>query len=441
MSLNQSGLMTAGVDRPRLGARWTTLTAVMMIASMATLMRSYIAIKLFFLVLFVLAFIGNVIFRKTRILVYPRLVWFYLLIALAGLIWAFVGVLHPNNYVQGDLQALRLYVLWSFAFIVLYTFVRTGTSLRAMHEAIIIAGILIPLINFVGLYDQLTGLGLISDNIRQELGMDNIGFGIGYIQYGSSNIISMFVIAPYLLSLQFRADARKWNSMLTKVALVLSLIFAALSGRRALWIVVVLTPCTILLLSRVTGGYGLMKARGKKFLIACTIAGVIGLGMFLIFPQIGRDLGTANRLQEAFSSEDERTIEEPYLIGAFMKSPVLGSGFGGYAGYQRNEEEPWTYELTYQKLLFNMGIVGTAFLVTLFSAYLLFVVKLLRRFKDGSAIPFALLVGFCSLLIGAYSNPYFSGFDTLFFAGLLPYLSTFRRGFDYSTPKAVVSPL
>jgi O-antigen ligase len=150
----------------------------------------------------------------------------------------------------------------------------------------------------------------------------------------------------------------------------------------------------------------------------------------LILPEAGVDVVSISRLQQAFSSEDERTIQGPYLIHAFMESPVFGSGFGGYAGYQRNDLRPWTYELTYQKLLFNMGIVGTAFLLTLFCLYLLLVIKLLRRFKNGSSIPFGLLVAFCSTLVGAYSNPYFGSFDFLFFVGLLPFLSTFQLGFD-----------
>jgi hypothetical protein len=122
-----------------------------------------------------------------------------------------------------------------------------------------------------------------------------------------------------------------------------------------------------------------------------------------------------------------------------MESPVFGSGFGGYAGYQRNDLKPWTYELTYHTLLFNVGIVGAAFLLTLFSFYFLLAIGLLSRFKEGSAIPFGLLVAFCSLLAGAYSNPYLGGFDSLFFAGLLPYLSTFQNGFDRPTSTAGVA--
>jgi hypothetical protein len=141
-------------------------------------------------------------------------------------------------------------------------------------------------------------------------------------------------------------------------------------------------------------------------------------------------------LKAAFSAQDERTIQRGYLFDGFAESPVLGSGFGAYAGYLRNEERPWTYELTYHQMLFNVGVVGVGFLGALFSLCLVLVIRLLRRFKDGSAIPFGLLVGFCSLLIGAYSNPYFASFDFLFFVGLLPYLSTFQLGFDWSASAA-----
>lgn len=410
----------------------------MFIAAMATLLQSYLSIKLLFLGLFLLAFLVSVYRRRTRIIVYRRLVWFYVWIGLAGLVWAFVGLLHPANYVQAVFDALKLYVLWSAAFVVLFTLLRAGSSLQPIHTAMVIAGALIPLINLVGLYGEFSGLGLISDGIRQELQME-IGFGDGYVQFTSMNISSMFVIAPYLLSLQFHADAGKSNSVLTRVALVLSLILVAVSGRRALWIVVALTPCAILLLSGLTGSYSLMKAGGRRLLLVCAAAGVLGLGALLILPESRLDVGAINRLKEAFSSDDLRTIQKPYLIDGFMKSPVLGSGFGGYAGYLRSDERPWMYELTYYQMLFNLGMVGVTVLSVLFSVYFVTVVRLLRQFKGGSAIPFALLIAFCSLVVGAYSNPYFGGFDSLFFAGLLPYLSTFQHGFDRPKLAAAVT--
>ncbi|MDP9268926.1 MAG: hypothetical protein M3P27_11470 [Acidobacteriota bacterium] len=411
--------------------RWPTVTAVMFVASMATLLRSYVAIKLLFLLLFLIASLLSITLRRPQVVVYRRLVLFYLWLGLAAAVWAVIGLLHPDNFAEGATDALRLYVVWSAAFVVLYTLLRVGPSLRLIHAAMVIAGILIPIINFVGLYGEINHAGLISEDMRQELSM-KFGIGDNLIVISSHNIGAMFLIAPYLLSMQFRTDEgdSKANSILTKLALVLSLILVAISGRRALWLLVAFTPFAVLLLSRLTGGYGLMKAGRRRFLLAYAAAGVIGLSMLFILPDDALDIPSVEHLKYAFSSKDERTILAPYLINGFMESPILGVGFGGYAGYLRNSQRPWTYELTYHTLLFNTGLVGATFLLALFSIYLWFVLKLLRRFKDGSAIPFGLIIALGCLLVGAYSDPYLGSFDTLFFVGLLPYLSTFQQGFD-----------
>jgi hypothetical protein len=402
-----------------------------MVASMATLMRSYIGIKLFFVGLFLLAWLMNFLFRNARFGVPRRLAWFYVWISLVGVTWALVGLLHQNP-VQGVVEALRLYVIWSGAFVVLYTLLRRGPSLDMIHRALVLAGILIALINLAGLCDQLFGLHIVSDSVAEELDLI-IGFGDdGHLEFASDNIISLFVIVPYLISLQFRTDASKSNSKLAKLALVLSLIFAALSGRRALWIVIALTPCLILVLSILTDSYRLLKTGARRFLLICAALSVIGLGGLFILPNSGLDPGTLARFKDAFSSEDYRSIQRPYLIEGFLRSPVLGSGFGANAGITRSYFHPWIYELTYHQMLFNLGIVGMSALVALFSLYFVMVVRLLRQFRDGSAVAFGLLIGFCCLLLGAYSNPYFGGFDSLFFGGLLPFLSTFQDGFDRS---------
>ncbi|HZC68004.1 MAG TPA: hypothetical protein VE201_05235, partial [Nitrospirales bacterium] len=247
-----------------------------------------------------------------------------------------------------------------------------------------------------------------------------------------NNIGALFVVVPYLLALAFRADAGKLKSLPMKVSLVLCLVVVAVSGRRALWLVVALAPWVILALAIVTKSQGAITARAKRFVYAYTTVGLAVMGLIVVRPATIEELGYVGRLQKAFSAEDERTIQKPYLIDSFKESPIVGSGFGAYAGYLRNEERPWTYELTYHQALFNLGIVGLALLGGLLSLYFVFVVRIMRECTDRFAIPFGILVGYCGLLLGAYSNPYLRSFDYLFLAGLLPFLSTFRHGFDQS---------
>ena len=403
------------------------LPAVMFMVSMASLVQSFIVLKLFLLTLFLLTSIVDLV-RGKAVLVYPRLVWFYLTLAVAGTIWAMVGLLHSGNFRVGVVDAFRVYTVWSVAFLVLYSLLRSKPSLGLFHTSMVWAGIVICVINFVGLYDQITGLGLIPQGILDELEL-RVGLNDGYIRITSANIGVLFLVVPYLLSLQFRADAGRANSPLAKLSLVLCLILTAVSGRRALWLVVALTPFTVLLLSLLTHGRDRLGARGRRMLVAYCAAGALGLATVSVRSASLQEVGFVRYLVSAFSSEDERSRQQGYLLDGFSNSPAFGSGFGAYAGYLRSDERPWTYELTYHQMLFNIGIVGVAVLSSLFGFYLVLVIRLLRQVRAGSAIPFGLLVAFCSLLFGSYTNPYVRSFDLLFFVGLLPYLSTFHRGF------------
>ena len=405
-----------------------SLPLVLFVASVAALVQSYVVIKLFFLALFVVIAIVSLSLRKQPLVVHSRLVLYYVWLAIIGIIWAMLGLITPGNFDRGALDALRLYVIWSAAFVVLYSFIRADVSLRLIHNGFALAAILISTINFVGLADQIGAFGIIPDSVRQELDL-YVGIHDGYIQITSSNIGALFVIVPYLLSIQFRADTRKLNTAFTKLALALALVTVAISGRRALWLVVAFTPILILTFSLLTDGWRRMSSGGKRVLIAVATVGCLGLGAVLQ-PEPSQDLGYISHLKRAFSSDDARGIQKDYLIRGFVKAPVLGAGFGAYAGYLRNDERPWTYELTYHRLIFNVGSVGIALFAGLFVLYYSLVIGLLRRHPHNSAIPFGLLVGSTSLLLGAATNPYLGSFDYLFLAGLLPYLATFRHGFD-----------
>jgi hypothetical protein len=404
------------------------VAAAMFVISTATLVQSYFVVKLLFLAVFFLAAVVDVV-RERQVVVYPRLVVFYVALSVMGITWAIVGLLHPGNYVVGAYDALRLYGLWSVVFLAVFSLLRAQPSLRWLHNAMVWSGILISVINLVALADQIAGWGLISEGVRDQMEL-RVGIHDGYIQITSNNIGALFVVVPYLLALTFRADAGKLNSALAKVSLALCLVVVAVSGRRALWLVVALAPWVILALAIVTKSQGAIGARAKRFALTYTVAAAAVLGVILVRPATIRELGYVSRLETAFSAEDERTIQKPYLIDSFKEWPTLGSGFGAYAGYVRNEERPWTYELTYHQALFNLGIVGLALLGGLIALYFTFAIRTMRECTDGFAIPFAVLAGYCGLLLGAYSNPYLRSFDYLFFAGLLPFLSTFRRGFD-----------
>src|SRR5258708_15009572 len=94
--------------------------SILFMAFMATLVQSLVAIKLVFLILFLIVAVVDGAFRQT-IRVYPRLICFYLVIGIAGIVWAFVGLLNPGSYFEGVTDALRLYTICSAAYLWIYT--------------------------------------------------------------------------------------------------------------------------------------------------------------------------------------------------------------------------------------------------------------------------------------------------------------------------------
>ena len=424
--------MTGRLDRA------ASATAVLFIASMASFVQSFVLLKLVLLLLFVTMALLSA-YQRGTLTVHPRLVAFYLSLATVGAVWSVMSLVRGGGHLTGVTDAVRLYVVWSMAYVVLYTLLRSTRSggLRELHDAMVLAGLVIPVINLVGLFDSAMQMGLVGNDLRTELDMF-IGFGDGYVQITSQNIGALFFVAPYLLALQFRVDAAGLNSRATKLALVLSLVIAALSGRRALWLVIAVTPALVFGLSVLTGGFSHLRRAGQRLLVAYLAAGALMTGVVVATPENTEGLGYLRHLKRAFSAQDERSIQRPYLVEAFKQAPYLGSGFGAPVAYVRTPERPWRYELTYHQLLFNLGIVGVALLVTLFASCALLVRGALSASVYGVAVPFALLVGFTSLLVGAVSNPYTGSFDYLFFVGLLPFLATFTDGYPLMVSRTAV---
>lgn len=92
-----------------------------------------------------------------------------------------------GNPEQAIYDHLRLYVLWSFAYFVLFTLLQNAEGRLTIHAALVVSGYVIFLLNLIGFADFGFELGLLSDDFRKELDM-YIGIHDGYIQVTSHNI-------------------------------------------------------------------------------------------------------------------------------------------------------------------------------------------------------------------------------------------------------------
>lgn len=102
-----------------------------------------------------------------------------------------------------------------------------------------------------------------------------------------------------------------------------------------------------------------------------------------------------------------RETQAPKLWDAFKQNPVLGDGLGAVVRprYVRDPAAPWSYELTYLQLLFQMGVLGLLAVLTLPLAV---VRRGLREAATGAlrAAPLGGAMAILGILVASATNPY-----------------------------------
>jgi hypothetical protein len=394
-------------------------TTVLFIMSMMVIPRSYLLIKLFFLIVFFYFFIVQV-YREQKIYKNANIFIFYGLIILIGSTWCLIGYLN-NGSISGIIANFRLWVVWSFCYSIIILIFTQRNTLLLLHKAVVLSGILISIINFIGVYSVFLGFNFFPESFVKELDL-MIGFHEGYVQITSHNIGTLFFIIPYLIALQFRKDSSILNNKWTKLSLVLCLLLAIFSGRRALWLVVLMCPILIYFFSLLINNTMAIKRNYKMLIYTALLFGIVGI--VIVTQSKIFDNPTIEHLKDAFSAEDERSIQKVSLVKSFFDYPFFGSGFGVGSGVVRSSEAAWLYELTYYQILFNFGIIGSLLILFVLFFFIAIALKKIRKYKNNSLIPFCIVIGIFSFAIGAYSNPYFGSFDFLIYISMIPYLAS-----------------
>lgn len=395
--------------------------AVFFLTSIFVLPRSYLFIKLFFLTVYIV-FCFVRVFKEKKIHINRNIFFFYGVIILIGTVWSFIGAINGSRAIDIS-DNFRLWGIWSICYALVIILFLQRDNILFFHRSIVISGVLISIINIIGLCNNFYGLGIIPESILEEIDL-KIGIHDGYVQITTENITSLFFIVPYFIALQFRENSGSLNTTNAKISFFLCFLLAAFSGRRALWLSIIITPFIILGMSFCLGTINRLKSRLKKFTYVLFCFGIIAF--FFITTSDSLDIPTLTHLKEAFSAEDERSIQKGFLINAFVDNPFFGSGFGGNAGYTRNADRPWLYELTYHQLLFNFGILGTFCIIFILGCFFYMIIRNLKTNKVNDLIPFCILIGITSFAIGAYSNPYFQSFDFLIYISMIPYLASLK---------------
>jgi hypothetical protein len=355
------------------------------------------------MVLLILLVFSIKAFRADKSFIF--LLKFYSLIILISIVSSFIGLMYGNP-TEAIIDGFRVYFIWPIIIIIITGCVYQYINYDAIDNLITLAAFSILFINLIFFIQLYLNIQYVSDYIIKEM-VGNVGIHEVYIQITSHNIGSLFIIDGYFLSKILFEDKQ---NLRTKLGFFSSFLITIISGRRALWLstLIIFIICFIRNPKRVC-----ISSRYYLILVLILIS--------LIFIDIEYDYsGLIEHIILAFDSTDERSIQFDYLLSGIINHPIFGSGFGGYAGYIRNEEHPWMYELTYMDNLYHFGI---PLAVALYSVLFFYTIKAMIQPINSNEL-YLVCIGFgvLNFLIGLWSNPYFGSFDFLLQISLLPLL-------------------
>ncbi len=207
----------------------------------------------------------------------------------------------------------------------------------------------------------------------------------------------LFIVAAAL----FLAELASLGPSRRRVGgLALLIVGAYLSHTRGIWLGMSIVCAGVLLFML---WREVDAPRRRLFLRVVSAVALLGvaIGVGILFGAVPRPSFLAD------ASAGLREQQAPKLWRAFVRNPVLGDGLGAVVRprFVRDPAAPWSYELTYLQLLFQMGVLG---LLAVLALPLAAVRRGLREAAAGGlrAAPLAGATAILGILVASATNPY-----------------------------------
>lgn len=349
---------------------------------------------------------------------------YYLIFGLLTVIWCVIGLTRENPEIA-ILEALRVYVVYMGIFCALAIYVSNLDYQKHVDRVVVAGAFGIGVVAVYALLDHIFHLGWLPQSVKDDMYLQ-VGLHHGYVQMNNLNIGMLTFIVPYLLSRLLLGERKDQHAFLL-LGLVVALISAILASRRVVMVLLLITPLLAFVITVLAGrATHRQQRRFVQFYSLPLLAA--GIGSWMVF-YWGFDFldGFMARVLSAFTTDPDapRPLQHAALMAGLSDSYFWGSGFGGLTSVIRSDERPWTFELTYSRLLFNAGLLGVSLLTLFFSAYLFLTLRKIGH-SGHASIQVSLLTGFLSVLIASASNPYLSSFDFLFALSIIPLILNTR---------------
>nr|WP_314841132.1 hypothetical protein [uncultured Microbacterium sp.] len=224
--------------------------------------------------------------------------------------------------------------------------------------------------------------------------------------YGASSLIS---VAPlWIVALFFRGRAIPSRGLIAAAA-ILATLAAVVSTRRAALALELVVPAVLFLVYLLMVGRTWFTRRNIRALIAVAVAAV-ALGIAVLATPAGQRMSAGVIAlvsgQGGTPDEDLRLEQVDRLWSAFLTSPLFGHGIGAVIpGYSRNEDRPWAFEMQYNLLLFQVGMVGALLLAVSATLVVCAAVRVMAHRPEARPAVFVTAAGASAALLANALNP------------------------------------
>lgn len=363
-------------------------------------------IKIVLIVCMVFLVLIDLVISK-EILINKKILTFISIYLTYAILASFVGLIRNNPGAYGFIKVNILYPIILTLFVL---YVRRFYQYEKLLRIILIAS------NVISIYSILlflVNIGYWPEALFIDFDVtSNVGIHDGYVHLTNTNLSMLIFSAPlctYLIIKNYNSLViSKRFLLLTGLLLIVA---SLLSGRRILWIAILIS-IMLLVINK------LLKFSLKNLLLI-VFSLILLILIFNILQEHGYLSidGIIERFNGAFKYNEENVrFEQAIALWEGFKSyPILGSGAGvGVENFVRSNSAPWNYELSYNLILYNSGLIGFILYATC-HIYLLFMLWNRSR-KSKDVIAGALFLSYVIVLFANATNPYFSSsFDFLWF--------------------------
>ncbi len=371
--------------------------------------RAYTDIKIYGLIFISFIALTEIMVKKIKINIkYMISILFFIVICVSSLL---LGVISGYKFNSDDIPLIQYYIITPICSLLLAMIFYNKDRREVLKKSLICIAFGISLYNLLYLLSY--------NNIIPNFSILQFGFLASNEVYENqlavrmSNEPALIFLMPFLIiSLYDLKSYEKKYRILIYFGIIFGCVYAALSGRRALEVVIILSVIYL-------AGLLFKKGNLKKYIKFILEVLILIIVSYYTLSKMSNILGLENIFQsitktffKGFSSNEYGMIKRQgntsALLSGWMESPftvLFGHGLNSYAQNSiANLTTLWSYEVFYPAFLYQTGVIG---MFTLFSIIVGILKTLNIKIKKQlySNDYRAIKVAFICILIASGTNP------------------------------------